>query len=111
MTSLSVTCSRRTRPHNFHDQSPRVAYRPHAYIVFCTFLTTTLSLRVGRDQPTQWENCPLQIPMGVLWHYPGEGPLSRPFTNYTHNTSYARGGPSSYFSQSPELCVATSKYL
>src|SRR6218665_1683542 len=52
--------------------------------------------------------------MGFLWHSPSEGPLSRPFTNYTHNTSYrpnARGGPSSYFSQSLELCVATSKYL
>src|SRR6218665_3665752 len=52
--------------------------------------------------------------MGFLWHSPSEGPLSHPFTNYTHNTSYrpnARGGPSSYFSQSPELCVATSKYL
>src|SRR6218665_106164 len=48
------------------------------------------------------------MPMGFLWHSPSEGPLSRPFTNYTHNTSYrpnARGGPSSYFSQSPELCV------
>src|SRR6218665_1419115 len=46
--------------------------------------------------------------MGFLWHSPSEGPLSRPFTNYTHNTSYrpnARGGPSSNFSQSPELCV------
>src|SRR6218665_223737 len=52
--------------------------------------------------------------MGFLWHFPSEGPLSRPFTNYTHNTSYrpnARGGPSSYFSQSLELCVATSKYF
>src|SRR6218665_575323 len=52
--------------------------------------------------------------MGFLWHSPSEGPLSHPFTNYTHNTSHrpnARGGPSSYFSQSPELCVATSKYL
>src|SRR6218665_2412684 len=45
---------------------------------------------------------------GILWHSPSEGPLSRPFTNYTHNTSYrpnARGGLSSNFSQSPELCV------
>src|SRR6218665_1273454 len=52
--------------------------------------------------------------MGFLWHSPSEGPLSRPFTNYTHNTSYrpiARGGPSSYFSQSLELCVATSKFI
>src|SRR6218665_1291695 len=52
--------------------------------------------------------------MGFLWHSPSEGPLSHPFTNYTHNTLHgpnARGGPSSYFSQSPELCVATSKYL
>src|SRR6218665_964483 len=52
--------------------------------------------------------------MRFLWHSPSEGPLSHPFTNYTHNTSYrpnARGGPSSYFSQSLELCVATSKYL
>src|SRR6218665_815404 len=46
--------------------------------------------------------------MGFLWHSPSEGPLSHPFTNYTHNTSYrpnARGGPSSNFRQSPELCV------
>src|SRR6218665_1426879 len=46
--------------------------------------------------------------MGFLWHSPSEGSLSYPFTNYTHNTSYrpnARGGPSSYFSQSLELCV------
>src|SRR6218665_740628 len=52
--------------------------------------------------------------MGFLWHSPSEGPLSRAFTNYTHNTSYrpnAQGGPSSYFSQFLELCVATSKYL
>src|SRR6218665_307862 len=52
--------------------------------------------------------------MGFLWHSPSEGSLSYPFTNYTHNTSYrpnARGGPSPYFSQSLELCVATSKYL
>src|SRR6218665_1966411 len=37
--------------------------------------------------------------MGFLWHSPSEGPLSRAFTNYTHNTSYrpnARGGPSSF---------------
>src|SRR6218665_479816 len=34
MTRLSVTCSRRTRPHNFHDPFRRVAYRPHTYIVF-----------------------------------------------------------------------------
>src|SRR6218665_301713 len=46
--------------------------------------------------------------MGFLWHFPSEGSLSYPFTNYTHNTSYrpnARGGPSPYFSQSLELCV------
>src|SRR6218665_818502 len=52
--------------------------------------------------------------MGFLWHSLNEGPLSYPFTIYTHRTSYrpnARGGPSSYFSQSPELCVAISKYL
>src|SRR6218665_878677 len=34
MTSLPVTCLRRTRPQNFHDPFPRVAYRPHTYIVF-----------------------------------------------------------------------------
>src|SRR6218665_386102 len=52
--------------------------------------------------------------MGFLWHSPSEGPLSHPFTIYTHRTSYrpnARGGPSSHFSQFLELCVATSKYL
>src|SRR6218665_3373122 len=52
--------------------------------------------------------------MGSLCHSPSEGPLSRPFTNYTHNTSYrpnARGGPSSYFSQSPEVCVSSSGSL
>src|SRR6218665_1872595 len=52
--------------------------------------------------------------MGFLWHSPSEGPLSRPFTIYTHRTSYTdlmHEGPSSYFSRFLELGVATSKYL
>src|SRR6218665_3104340 len=115
MTSLPVTCFRRTRPHNFHDPFPRVAYRPHTYIVFRTDLTTTLFVSPCWPRSTNtMGKLSLTDTDGIFWNSPSEGPLSRPFTNYTHNTSYrpnARGGPSSYFSQSPELCVATSKYL
>src|SRR6218665_231559 len=115
MTRLPVTCPRRTRPHNFHDSFPLVVYRPHTYIVFCTVLTITLFVSWCWPRSTNtMENLSLTDNDRILWHSPSEGPLSHPFTIYTHRTSYrpnARGGPSSYFSPFLELCVATSKYL
>ena len=109
-SSFKSVCSR-----PYSASFPCVTYWLTCILYFVlSELLLCVSLRVGRDQPTQWENCPWQIPMGFLWHSPSEGPLSRPFTIYTHRTSYTdlmHEGPSSYFSRFLELGVATSKYL
>src|SRR6218665_1225918 len=50
MTSRSVTCSRPTRPHNFHDPVPRVAYRPHKYIVFVLLLCLSVLAKINQHK-------------------------------------------------------------
>src|SRR6218665_1523717 len=110
MTSLPVTCLRRTRPQNFHDPFPRVAYRPHTYIVFvlsqlllCLSVLAGINQHKGEIVPNRyrWDSYGT-LRVKVLYRAPSL------ITSYRPN---ARGGLSSYFSQSLELCVATSKYL